>query len=183
MGNSAAKQGYVILSDGSVRTFQSPTTAADLMLDYPLQAVVELDLDDFRRRRRRITPLPADRKLDARRIYAMLPIREIGKPMHLTPRDVREIESKMNRWRTLRAFSSCTGLIHFVAAGRDDVVSESLNSSNHRMRKSDGFDDIVEGRPEFLSRQISAKGWKPNLDPINETAARSKTTHWLFHSR
>uniref|UniRef100_J3LN16 Uncharacterized protein n=2 Tax=Oryza brachyantha TaxID=4533 RepID=J3LN16_ORYBR len=41
----------------------------------------------------------------------------------------------------------------------------------------DGFE---EHRPEFLSRELSSRGWKPSLITIEERVAPKKVSHWLF---
>lgn len=42
---------------------------------------------------------------------------------------------------------------------------------------ADGFE---EHRPEFLSRELSSRGWKPSLITIEERVAPKKVSHWLF---
>ncbi|EMS53054.1 hypothetical protein TRIUR3_05191 [Triticum urartu] len=42
---------------------------------------------------------------------------------------------------------------------------------------ADGFE---EHRPEFLSRELSCRGWKPSLNTIEERVIPKKVSHWLF---
>ncbi|XP_034228801.1 uncharacterized protein LOC117637868 isoform X2 [Prunus dulcis] len=91
MGNSishkqlhASATGKVILSDGSVHQFNKPLTVAELMLEHPQQVVVEFGAAVSEKRP---TPLPADMKLDKKKIYLMLPMKR-GKPVSLSSQEI-----------------------------------------------------------------------------------------------
>ncbi|KAF8006659.1 hypothetical protein BT93_K0844 [Corymbia citriodora subsp. variegata] len=62
----------VLLYDGSTREFEDPPTVAELMLDHPRHVVAEFRsaVDGTRRP----TALPADQKLEAKKLYIMLPM-------------------------------------------------------------------------------------------------------------
>ncbi|KAH7838420.1 hypothetical protein Vadar_026178 [Vaccinium darrowii] len=199
MGNqisdrSSGTTGKVILSDGSVHEYEKPLTAAELMLDYPQQVVVE-----FRSAvtgGKRPNPLPADEKLEMGKIYLMVPKRR-GKPPGLSPEEARRILVTANSVLSSRRpiLSTTTGFVPMLArlctaGGRDGegfVVSRPrekvVEERREEVRKVEFFTpEITEGvQPEFLSRQISGgKGWKPSLDTIKEKAAKEKVSHWLF---
>ncbi|KAK4774012.1 hypothetical protein SAY87_029031 [Trapa incisa] len=40
--------------------------------------------------------------------------------------------------------------------------------------------EVLEGQPEYLSRQLSGRGWKPSLDTIVEKKIDNRVSHWLF---
>lgn len=48
------------------------------------------------------------------------------------------------------------------------------------MTQFDGdFVESLEAKPEYFSRQLSGKGWKPSLDTIKEKRVE-KVPHWLL---
>ncbi|XP_039061437.1 uncharacterized protein LOC120205657 [Hibiscus syriacus] len=77
----------VILWDGSVREFSSPLTAAELTLENPQQVVAEFHAAV---NGKRPVPLPADQKLDVKKVYVMLPLNR-GKPATLSSDDARRV--------------------------------------------------------------------------------------------
>lgn len=70
--HQARPTSIVLLYDGSTREFDDLPTVAELMLDHPQHVVVEFRsaVDGTRR----LTALPADKKLEARKLYIMLPM-------------------------------------------------------------------------------------------------------------
>ncbi|XP_039021405.1 uncharacterized protein LOC120153544 [Hibiscus syriacus] len=163
--------GKVILWDGSVQEFSCPLEAAELMLEHPQQVVVEFNATI---NQKRPIPLPADHKLDVKKIYVMLPVRR-GKPITLSSEEARRVLSSANsvlRSKSILSSSPkflplfsriCTRKI--IADERPDGVRSSMEL----------FPESSESRPEYLNMQYSGKGWKPSLDTINE-----KVRHRLF---
>lgn len=151
------------------------------MLEHPQQVVVEFQpvING-----KKPTPLPADKKLDMKKLYIMLPVRK-GKPA-LSSEQAQKLLMNTNSILKSNALLSCTGVLPlFVricpAAGRqNDVVLNGKDCLVEEESKSDYFSDVLEGRPEFLSRQISGKGWKPSLDTIKEKTIKAKVRHWLI---
>ena len=46
---------------------------------------------------------------------------------------------------------------------------------------SEFLPEMIEGsRPEYMSRQLSGKGWKPSLDTIKEKKVKTKLSRWLL---
>ncbi|KAL2239045.1 uncharacterized protein LOC105163055 [Sesamum indicum] len=197
MGNSAPHRlsdvhatGKVILSDGAVFTYDKPLTVAELMLEYPQQVVVEFQPVV---NGKKPTPLPADQKLDMKKLYLMLPVRK-GKPAVLPSEEAKKLLARTNAMLKSKALLSYTGFLPLfvrmcpAAGGKHDAVFKETRKSLRKRkeeeeeegRKSDYFWEILEGRPEFLSRQISGKGWKPSLDTIREKAVKAKVRHWMF---
>ncbi|KAH6823880.1 hypothetical protein C2S53_013576 [Perilla frutescens var. hirtella] len=194
MGNSAphrlpAAAGRVILSDGGVFTYDSPLTAAELMLEHPQHVVVEFQPIVSGRK---MAPLPADQKLEIRKTYLMVRIRK-GKPIQLSSEEARRILANTNSVLKSNALLSYTGFLPLFAricpaiGGRNGAVSvdERKCGLDEREKeegenKFDYFTEILEGRPEFLSRQMSGKGWKPSLDPIREKVVKAKVRHWIM---
>lgn len=198
MGNSAPQRqqgavGRVILSDGGVLTYDEPLTAAELMLEHPQHVVVEFQPIATGRKP---APLPADQKLEIKKTYLMLRIRK-GKPLQFSSEEARKILAGTNSAIKSNALLSFTGILPLVArilpaavGGKNAAAApaaEKKFGSDEREReaaedpKLDCFAEILEGRPEFLSRQISGKGWKPSLDPIREKVVKAKVRHWIIH--
>ncbi|KAG6432710.1 hypothetical protein SASPL_104295 [Salvia splendens] len=191
MGNAAPRclpdaGGRVILSDGGVVTYDEPLTAAELMLEHPQHVVVEFKPIASGKK---AAPLPADQKLEIRKTYLMLRIRK-GKPIQLSSEEARRLIFGNNAGIKSNALLSCTGLVPLVArilpaiGGRRGCGVERrklpVSSDEVEEERLDCFAEILEGRPEFLSRQISGKGWKPSLDPIREKAVKPKVGNWVI---
>ncbi|KAL8527233.1 hypothetical protein ACS0TY_005204 [Phlomoides rotata] len=187
MGNSPPHRlppsaGKVILSDGGVFTYDEPLTVAELMLEHPRQVVVELTKPMTNGGKP--TPLPADQKLETEKTYLMLPIRK-GKPIPLSSEAARKVLESANSVLKSKALVAFTGVVPLLVR-MNDAVSKGKKSKcclveGGKEEKSDYFVDVMEGRPEFLSRQISGKGWKPSLDPITEKAFKAKVSHWVLN--
>lgn len=192
MGNSAphrlpAAAGKVILSDGGVFTYDKPLTVAELMLEHPQEVVVEFQAVI---NGKKPTPLPADQKLEMKKLYLMLPIRK-GKPTPLSSEEAQKLLANTNSLLKSKALLSFTGFLPLfvricpAVGGKHDAVSMDkrrycLADRKEEEKKSDYFTEILEGRPEFLCRQISGKGWKPSLDPIREKVVKAKVRHWIL---
>jgi len=65
-----------------------------------------------------------------------------------------------------------------VSSAQREATTESAEEEEEaEAARPDGFEGH---RPEFLSRELSSKGWKPSLRTIEERVAPKKTPHWLF---
>ncbi|KAJ4838657.1 hypothetical protein Tsubulata_004251 [Turnera subulata] len=195
MGNSIAHQssseaaGKVVLSDGTVFKFDKPLTVAELMLEYPQQVVVEFHpgLSE-----KRPTPLPADKRLEVKKMYLMLPMKR-GKPAALTSEEARHVILTANSVLRSRSLLSSSKFLPLFAKMCSAVTGEEQKRFVSKKKEleevrpqerpcaSEFLQEIFETtRPEYLSRQLSGKGWKPNLDTITEKKVEKKVSHWLF---
>ncbi|WCJ22302.1 hypothetical protein M5689_004397 [Euphorbia peplus] len=189
IGRSSNPTGKVILSDGSVHEFDKTLTVAELMLEHPQQVVVEFrpELSE----KRRPTPLPADKKLDMKKVYLMLPVKR-GKPASLTSEAARNVLSAANTVLRSRSLISSTRFLPLFAricpAGFEHVESKFVCQKKEyveikappEMCDLEFLSEDFENRPEYLSRQFSGKGWKPSLDTITEKKVEKKKPHWLY---
>ncbi|CAL1367915.1 unnamed protein product [Linum trigynum] len=199
----------VVLSDGTVHESDDSSTVAELMLDHPREVVVEFDSQMMRSHRHRPVPLPADKKLEAHRVYMMLPLKR-GKPLSLASEEARRVllnasallkqQSSSSPYKFVPLFArACTaGSIgghregNFVKLVKketscDEQVMKVVKMTDCKRLASffeeedDEEEDEENKVPEYLSRQLSGKGWKPTLDTIKEKKIeQQKLPHWLF---
>ncbi|OMO82074.1 hypothetical protein COLO4_23247 [Corchorus olitorius] len=182
--------GKVVLWDGSVQEFNWPLTAAELMLEHPQQVVVELHAAV---KEKRPIPLPADQKLDMRKVYVMVPVKR-GKPTTLSSDEARRVllsansvlrsKSLLTSSKFLPLFSKiCPANLEdivghkFPLQKKENIVCETTNDDDHqevRCLMEFNLPESIEGRPEYLNRQYSGKGWKPTLDTIKEKKIEKK---------
>ncbi|KAL6525914.1 hypothetical protein OROMI_030309 [Orobanche minor] len=198
-GVSVAAAGKVILSDGSVFTYDQPLTVAELMLEHPREVVVEFKI--VAGGEEPITPLPADQRLEAKKIYVMIPVRK-GRPEPLSSDVSRKLLVKTKSLLKSRPILSYEGILPLFVrirpASHGAVLMDKKKKKKERKKrkeyclavdrkaegregnKPDYFMEILEGRPQFLSRKISRKGWKPSLDTIRKNVIKAKVRHWMF---
>ncbi|KAL6500261.1 hypothetical protein OROHE_025627 [Orobanche hederae] len=194
-GVSVAAAGKVILSDGSVFTYDQPLTVAELMLEHPREVVVEFQT--VAGGEEPITPLPADQRLEAKKIYVMIPVRK-GRPEPLSSDVSRKLLVKTKSVLKSRSIVSYEGLLPLFVrirpASHGAVLMDKKKERKKRKKyclavdrkaegregnKPDYFMENLEGRPQFLSRKISRR-WKPSLDTIRENVIKAKVRHWMF---
>ncbi|KAI3414391.1 uncharacterized protein J3R85_016391, partial [Psidium guajava] len=186
--SSSVGGGKVVLWDGTVHRLQEPgLTVAELMLEHPQQVVVEFDPKTSGKRP---TPLPADRELHPGKVYLMLPVKQ-GKPVSLSTEEARHVLFAANsvlRSRSLLPSSSrllpLFARICILGPGGDGCNKHTPPREGNREEEmsvakrcalADSItSEIIDGRPEYLSRQLSGKGWKPSLDTIKEKRIEKK---------
>ena len=130
----------------------------------------------------KVAPLPADHVLGAGGVYVLLPATR-GKVL------AEEARRALSAARSLARSRSMPGLRRKLSSkkGREEAASdvsaqreataEPPEEEEADAARPDGFE---EHRPEFLSRELSSKGWKPSLRTIEERVAPKKMPHWLF---
>ena len=191
-GAAAASGGKVVMADGSVRALSEPVSVAELMMDHPRHFVVDARVLKEQGRREqqqqhqsggaKVAPLPADHVLGAGGVYVLLPATR-GKV------SAEEARRALSAARSLARSRSMPGLRRKLSSkkGREEAASdvsaqreataEPPEEEEADAARPDGFE---EHRPEFLSRELSSRGWKPSLRTIEERVAPKKTPHWLF---
>ncbi|XP_021768604.1 uncharacterized protein LOC110732927 [Chenopodium quinoa] len=193
VSNGSPVTGKVILLDGSIQEFDKPLTVAELMLEYPQQMVVDLKSTTTQKKP---SPLPADKTLEVDKIYLMVPLRK-GKLAHLSPQEAHHILLRVNailRSKTLNSSSKfiplfakiCPAMTNIEDSYGKSAVSkrEVLGSEDWKMEEGGEFDDegldLIE-KPDYLSRQVSGKSWKPSLDTIEEKKNEiKKVSNWVI---
>ncbi|KAF8401352.1 hypothetical protein HHK36_012286 [Tetracentron sinense] len=187
MGNyfshrSSDTTGKVIFLDGMVHEFDKPLTVAELMLENQQQVVVEFKSLVTGAK---VTPLPADKKLDMEKVYLMLPMKR-GKVAAFSANEVHQIllrAKSILKSGSLLSSSRILPLLYRICpaairAGREHILHRQ-DSLTNKPEKSN-WPDVFDERPEYLSRQFSGKGWKPALDTIKEKGIEKKVPHWLY---
>ncbi|KAK7396953.1 hypothetical protein VNO78_18116 [Psophocarpus tetragonolobus] len=169
MGNQIGREakGKIVYWDGSVQEFDEPVTVAELMLEHPQQVVVEFHSAV---NKKRPTPLAADQKLEIKKTYLMVPVKR-GKAVVLSSEDSRRILHS-------NFFVSSWGCLARLFHAEGDIAA--LQRKENTVDKYDFSEFIPEERPEYLSRQLSGKGWKPSLDTIKENKVKTKPSRCLF---
>ncbi|XP_026436761.1 uncharacterized protein LOC113334774 [Papaver somniferum] len=186
----------VVLPDGTVHEFNQPLTVAELMLDHPQQVVVEIESIESKKRP---IPLPADKKLEMKKFYLMLPMQQ-GRAFSTD--DARRILMKVKLDQRLPKLYYAAKIIGLFArmcqcgTGRETILQrrDSLLKEELEKRKNDGNDsndnksvhriqlEIFCERPAFLGKQVSmGKGWTPSLVTIEEKTPEKKILRRLFH--
>ncbi|XP_027353405.1 uncharacterized protein LOC113863850 [Abrus precatorius] len=175
--------GKIVYWDGSVQQFDEPLTVAELMLEHPQQVVVEFHSAV---NQKRPTPLPADKKLEMKKTYVMLPVKP-GKPVGLSSEDSRRmiliVDSALHSNYLMRSSGFLpwfARLFHPGNASIGDAAMLKVENVEERYGFSELLQETIEGRPEYMSRQLSGKGWKPSLDTIKEKKVKRKMLRWLF---
>ena len=183
------------MADGSVRALSEPVSVAELMMDHPPHFVVDARVLKEQGRREqqqqgggggaKVAPLPADHVLGAGGVFVLLPATR-GKV------SAEEARRALSAARSLARSRSMPGLRRKLSSkkGREEAASDVSSAQREattepaeeeeeeaEAARPDGFEGH---RPEFLSRELSSKGWKPSLRTIEERVAPKKTPHWLF---
>ncbi|XP_021770101.1 uncharacterized protein LOC110734311 [Chenopodium quinoa] len=187
VSNGSPVTGKVILLDGSIQEFDKPLTVAELMLEYPQQMVVDLKSTTTQKKP---TPLPADKTLEVDKIYLMVPLRK-GKLAHLSPQEAHHILLRSKTFNSSSKFIPLFAKICPAMSNIEDNYDKSavskrevLGSDDRKMEEGGEFDDegldLIE-KPDYLSRQVSGKSWKPSLDTIEEKKNEiKKVSNWVI---
>ncbi|EFH51199.1 hypothetical protein ARALYDRAFT_490371 [Arabidopsis lyrata subsp. lyrata] len=178
----------VVLSDGRVQNLEEETTVAEIMLENPQHVVVEFDPssisfnNDAKTVKKKLAPLPADKTLEPGKIYLVLPAkRSSGSAAKsssasavLTSEEMRKmlfsatamVRSSFSYYEGILPWFTTRSYKNNIPATDAVVAATSVGRLEAEMEE--------EERPEFLSRQLSGRGWKPSLDPIKEKKAKKK---------
>ncbi|KAL5700919.1 hypothetical protein ACHQM5_026316 [Ranunculus cassubicifolius] len=185
MGNYVSNQlfeesGKVVLPNGTIHSFDHPLTVAELMLEHPQQLVVEFNSE---MNGNKLTPLPADKKLDMKKVYLMIP-KKTGRSGVLSVEEARKVFQNANSVLKSKALlSTAEGLLPLFIKGCK-MGGVKVENNTVLVEKRDNQVELslesLEERTEIFSRQFSSKGWKPSLDTIKEKKLEKKVSHWLF---
>ncbi|KAM3229168.1 hypothetical protein ACQJBY_060214 [Aegilops geniculata] len=185
MGNlisAGASGGKVVMADGSVRALSEPVSVAELMMDHPRHFVVDARLLQQRKGgASKVAPLPADHVLGAGGVYVLLPATR-GKVSAEEARRVLTASRSLARSRSMPG-----GLRRKLSSRKSREADDADRSAKNEAaaaaemeRREETADGFEEHRPEFLSRELSCRGWKPSLNTIQERVIPKKVSHWLF---
>ncbi|KAG7553273.1 hypothetical protein ISN45_Aa06g038140 [Arabidopsis thaliana x Arabidopsis arenosa] len=185
--------GKVVLSDGRVQNLEEETTVAEIMLENPQHVVVEFDPssisfnnhqrknNDAKTVKRKLAPLPADKTLEPGKIYLVLPAKRNGgraakssSSAVLTSEEMRKMLFSATAM-VRSSFSYYEGILPWFTTRsykNNNPASDAVVAATSVGRLEAEMEE--EDRPEFLSRQLSGRGWKPSLDPIKEKKAKKK---------
>ncbi|XP_051230758.1 uncharacterized protein [Lolium perenne] len=179
-GAAAPSGGKVVMADGSMRALIEPVSVAELMMDHPRHFVVDARVLQHRKGgagggARKVAPLPADHVLGTGGLYVLLPATR-GKV------SADEARSKSMPGRLMRKMSSRRAATPMDQPAKHEAATAAAVAEMERREEpvpteTDGFE---EHRPEFLSRELSCRGWKPSLNTIEERVMPKKVSHWLF---
>ncbi|CAM0872855.1 unnamed protein product [Alopecurus aequalis] len=188
-GVAAATGGKVVMADGTVRALSEPVSVAELMMDHPRHFVVDARVLQQRKGApgggaSKVAPLPADHVLGAGGVYVLLPAIR-GKVSADEARRVLTASRSLARSRSMpgglmRKMSYRKSGDADGSAKREAAAAAAVAETERReetVAEEDGFE---EHRPEFLSRELSCRGWKPSLNTIEERVMPKKVSHWLF---
>ncbi|CAN6289687.1 unnamed protein product [Urochloa humidicola] len=193
---AASGGGKVVMADGSVRALSEPVSVAELMMDHPRHFVVDARvLKELGRREQRhqqgggggakVAPLPADHVLGAGGVYVLLPATR-GKVSADEARRALSAARSLARSRSMpglrRKLSSRKEREEAAADEPAPAQREAAAAAESPEEEADAArpDVFEEHRPEFLSRELSSRGWKPSLRTIEERVAPKRMPHWLF---
>lgn len=192
--------GKVVLSDGRVQNLEEETTVAEIMLENPQHVVVEFDPSSisFNNRhqknngnsvKKKLTPLPADKTLEPGKIYLVLPGKRSGAKSSTAGMTSEEIRKMLFSATAMvkSSFSSYDGILPWFTTrsyynnnGNNNPAAHAVVAATSVGRLEAEAEAEEEARPEFLSRQLSGRGWKPSLDPIKEKKAKKKIHQLLL---
>ncbi|ERN00085.1 uncharacterized protein LOC18428129 [Amborella trichopoda] len=168
--NSGVK---VVLSDGSIRRFDRPVKAAELMLEAPnhfLSNSKSVHLG------RRFSPIPADEDLDMGEVYFMFPMRRANSMV--SPADMAGMLMRADK-----AIKKTSGGLKRVLPeiiqeedyarkidSRPTEIGEVGNCGGEVNFRRPGFEEVEDFPMGFNHRLSMCRSRKPRLETINEEA-------------
>ncbi|KAE8779747.1 hypothetical protein D1007_47174 [Hordeum vulgare] len=185
---AGASGGKVVMADGSVRALSEPVSVAELMMDHPRHFVVDARVLQQRKGggATKVAPLPADHVLGAGGVYVLLPATR-GKVSAEEARRVLTASRSLARSRSMpgglrRKLSSRKSREADDAdrSAKTGAAAAAVAEMERREETASTADGFEEHRPEFLSRELSCRGWKPSLNTIEERVIPKKVSHWLY---
>ena len=195
---AASGGGKVVMADGSVRALSEPVSVAELMMDHPRHFVVDARVlkklghrnhnhhHQQQQSGAKVAPLPADHVLGAGGVYVLLPATRGKVSAEEARRALSAARSRSMRGLRRQLSSSKKSQQAEAAAAQDqesaqqEATAESSPEDEDDAEAAARPDGFEEHRPEFLSRELSSRGWKPSLRTIEERVLPKKTPHWLF---
>lgn len=188
---AGASGGKVVMADGSVRALSEPVSVAELMMDHPRHFVVDARVLQQRKGAAaggasKVAPLPADHVLGAGGVYVLLPATR-GKVSAEEARRVLTASRSLARSRSMpgglrRKLSSRKSREADDAdrSAKNEAAEAEMERRDETAVAATATDGFEEHRPEFLSRELSSRGWRPSLNTIEESVIPKKVSHWLF---